>query len=325
MLQKRLITAGLLVVCLWAFNSSRLTGPADDGATRVLSHRGVHQIYDRENLGRDACTAERIYEPRHDFLENTIASMQSAFAAGADVVELDIHLTQDGHFAVFHDWTLDCRTEGAGLTEDAMRAALKELDIGYGYTADGGQTYPFRGRFVGAMPMLDEVFEVFPSHRFLINLKSNDVHSGEAFAAFITAHPEWRQNVYGFYGGPRSIEGAQVGFPDLNGFSTAQTKTCLKSYALWGWSGYVPAPCRKTQVLVPISHARYLWGWPHKFTTRMKASGSVVMVAGPYEGRRWGIGGVNSTQLAAQIPLGFDGFVWTDKAELIGPYLENQE
>ena len=39
--------------------------------------------------------------------------MRAAFAAGADIVELDIHPTTDGQFAVFHDWTLDCRTEDA--------------------------------------------------------------------------------------------------------------------------------------------------------------------------------------------------------------------
>ena len=38
--------------------------------------------------------------------------MRAAFDSGADVVELDVHLTPDGKFAVFHDWTLDCRTDG---------------------------------------------------------------------------------------------------------------------------------------------------------------------------------------------------------------------
>ena len=32
------------------------------------------------------------------------------------MIEIDVHPTTDGQFAVFHDWTLDCRTNGAGVT-----------------------------------------------------------------------------------------------------------------------------------------------------------------------------------------------------------------
>ena len=109
---------------------------------RLIAHRGVHQTFHRENLENDTCTAERIYPPEHDYLENTLRSMEAAFAAGADIVELDVHPTTDGHFAVIHDWTVDCRTEGTGETRSHDLAYLKTLDIGYGYTADGGATYP---------------------------------------------------------------------------------------------------------------------------------------------------------------------------------------
>jgi glycerophosphoryl diester phosphodiesterase len=70
--------------------------------------------------------------------------MRAAFNAGADVVEIDVHPTNDGHFAVIHDWTLDCRTNGRGVTRKHSLAELKTLDAGYGYTADGGKTFPFR-------------------------------------------------------------------------------------------------------------------------------------------------------------------------------------
>ena len=68
--------------------------------------------------------------------------MRAAFDAGADIVEFDVHPTTDGHFAVFHDWTLDCRTDGKGVTREHTLAELKKLDVGYGYTADGGKTFP---------------------------------------------------------------------------------------------------------------------------------------------------------------------------------------
>ena len=49
---------------------------------------------------------------------------------------------------------------------------LQALDIAYGYTADGGGTYPFRGQGVGEMPSMDEVFETFPDGSFLIDIKT---------------------------------------------------------------------------------------------------------------------------------------------------------
>ncbi len=79
-----------------------------------------------------------------DYLENTIRSMRAGFEAGADIVEIDVHHTTDNEFAVFHDWTLDCRTNGHGVTRGHTMAELKRFDIGYGYTSDSGKTFPFR-------------------------------------------------------------------------------------------------------------------------------------------------------------------------------------
>ena len=90
---------------------------APDGVPGVLAHRGVHQTFSREGLTRDTCTATRIDPPTNPFLENTIPSMRASFAAGASAIEVDVHPTTDGEFAVFHDWTLDCRTNGAESRE----------------------------------------------------------------------------------------------------------------------------------------------------------------------------------------------------------------
>ncbi|MCC3377780.1 glycerophosphodiester phosphodiesterase family protein, partial [Cohnella sp. REN36] len=80
----------------------------------LLAHRGLAQTFSIEGVTNDTCTAERIYKPEHPYIENTIPSMEAAFRAGADIVEFDIRPTKDGQFAVFHDWTLDCRTNGKG-------------------------------------------------------------------------------------------------------------------------------------------------------------------------------------------------------------------
>ena len=111
--------------------------------------------------------------------------LAQTFQAGADIVELDLHITKDRQFAVFHDWKLDYRTNGTGVTRDYTIAELKSLDVGYGYSADGGKTFPFRGKGVGLMPSLDEVLAYFPERSFLIHVKSNDPKEGTACSIFV--------------------------------------------------------------------------------------------------------------------------------------------
>lgn len=103
-------------------NNTSLLSNRADGKPVVLAHRGLAQEYDRTGLTGGTCTAERMLPPRHDYLENTIRSMDAAFARGADVLELDVHPTTDGKFAVFHDWTVVCRTEGSGETRSHSMA-----------------------------------------------------------------------------------------------------------------------------------------------------------------------------------------------------------
>jgi glycerophosphoryl diester phosphodiesterase family protein len=104
---------------------------------------------------------DRVREPITPEIENTIDSMRAAFELGEDAVELDVHPTTDVQFAVFHDWTLDCRTEGHGETRAHDMAYLKTLDVGYGYSADGGRTFPLRGKGIGLMPSFADVMQAF--------------------------------------------------------------------------------------------------------------------------------------------------------------------
>src|SRR5207248_7119045 len=145
----------------------------------------------------------------------TIRSMRASFDAGADVVELDVHPTTDGEFAVFHDWTLDCRTDGQGVTREQSMAKLKMLDIGYGYTADGGKTFPFRGKGIGMMPTLTEVLAAFPEQRLLINVKSRDPSEGDKLAAVLNKLPAARRAQIMVYGGDEPVEVVRQQTPEI--------------------------------------------------------------------------------------------------------------
>ena len=62
--------------------------------------------------------------------ENTLASMREAFELGADAVELDLRLTQDGVPVLLHDATVDRTTNGTGPVSAMTLAEGKELDAG---------------------------------------------------------------------------------------------------------------------------------------------------------------------------------------------------
>jgi glycerophosphoryl diester phosphodiesterase len=322
---KVVLGAGLVIAGgIWAFNTTVFTNFPRDNPIRLIAHRGQHQPFDSEGVGRDTCTASRILKPTHSLLENTIPSMQAAFQAGADVVELDIHLTPDNHFAVFHDWTLDCRTNAEGVTEETPMDLLKTLDIGHGYTADGGQTFPFRGTGVGMMPTLTEVFDAIPAGRFLINFKSRRSEEGEALARMLRDNSSFREATVAVYGGGEPTEAAKAGVKDLRGFSASGMKTCLMNYLLLGWSGHVPQECQGTLVMVPANYALLLWGWPERFYQRMQSVGSEVIILGPFAASDVGSSGVDTPADWDLVPDHFPGYVWTNRIEDAAAHLRRR-
>ena len=65
-----------------------------------------------------------------EFPENTLASFRSAIELGVDVIELDVHRSEDGGLPVIHDHLLDRTTDGSGLVRDHTMAELKRFDAG---------------------------------------------------------------------------------------------------------------------------------------------------------------------------------------------------
>ncbi|WP_274423314.1 glycerophosphodiester phosphodiesterase family protein [Chelativorans sp. YIM 93263] len=318
---KILIGLLLIVVAVYFWNASWLAPLPENPAIQVIAHRGVHQTFNRAGIGNQTCTAKRIFPSTHSFIENTIPSMRAAFEAGADVVEIDVHPTKDGKFAVIHDWTLDCRTDGSGVTREHDMESLKALDVGYGYTADDGRTYPLRGTGVGLMPALSEVLETFPDHRFLINYKSREAREGDMLAAKLAEHPEWRSSIWAVYGGDAPTNRAVSLIDGLKGFGASAVKTCLMRYMALGWTGHVPQACRDTYVMVPLNLRRLMWGWPDRFHARMKSVGSEIILIGPYFGGDSGTSGIDTLDQLEQVPENFNGYVWTNRIEVIGPAL----
>ena len=75
-------------------------------------------------------------------------------AAGADGLELDVHLSADGVAVVCHDATLDRTTDATGPVAARTAAELARVDAGYRFTDDGGD-HPFRGQGIGVPSLRD--------------------------------------------------------------------------------------------------------------------------------------------------------------------------
>lgn len=319
-MKKRYIALGLLGVAgaaLYLGNASWLATPQGE-APYFIAHRGVHQTFDPVRVGRDDCTAILIDPPRHTLIENTLPSIEAAFAAGASRVEIDIHPTTDGEFAVFHDWTLDCRTQGSGPVRAQSMDMLRTLDAGYGYTADGGETFPLRGLGIGAIPTLAEVFDAFPARDFLINIKSNDPQEAEALVAYIEARalPVGHMIILS---APRPDARLAALRPDIRRMSRATVRRCARDYLAWGWSGHVPQSCHDTVVVLPANYAGFAWGWPTRLENRMAAVGTDVWVMGDLDRSSMNSTGIDTAAARDALNARFRGGISTNRIERVGP------
>jgi glycerophosphoryl diester phosphodiesterase len=307
---------GFIAASLYVWNASWWGAP-QTYALDIQAHRGLHQSFSRDGLTRDSCTAARIDTPTHDYIENTLPSMRAALDYGASQIEIDIHPTIDGEFAVFHDWGLACRTNGVGPVRDLSWAQLKDLDIGYGYTADGGISFPFRGQFIGVMPRLSDVLNNFPETRFAVNIKSRSRKEAQLLMRYLEAMDITRLDFIGHHAPMKEIKTIK---PEARVMSRQSAKACLLSYMALGWSGYVPKPCHNMTVPVPVNYRRLLWGWPYKFETRLNKRASRSLLIGPLS--HAGTAGLDSPEDLKWVPKHYSGIVFTNKAEIIGPILK---
>lgn len=105
----------------------------------------------------------RGYEP-----ENTLKSFQKALDLNADGIELDVHLSSDGHLIVIHDETIDRTTNGKGFVNTFTLAELKTFLIDDQYE----------------IPTLKEVFDLV-NKKCLINIELKGLGTADKVADLI--------------------------------------------------------------------------------------------------------------------------------------------
>jgi glycerophosphoryl diester phosphodiesterase len=308
-------SAAALIAGVYVMNASWLA-PQPAGSPRVLAHRGMYQHTRPQVTDHDTCSARRMKPPSHSYLENTIPSMQASFDAGATAVELDAHPLKNGEFAVFHDVDLDCRTNGRGATKDHSMAYLRSLDAGYGYSPDGGKTFPLRGKGVGMIKSLHEVLSALPGKTIVIDIQSTKAVHSERLIAYLRAHGHpVDSRLWVWAEGPARDRLRRLA-PQARVISTRQAKACVVRYLAAGWAGYVPDACRGGSIFVPIDLRWAFWGWPNRFLARMREAGTEVVLTGPFAQREPGL--LKVSHLNA-VPARFPGIILTDRIDPIGP------
>jgi glycerophosphoryl diester phosphodiesterase len=117
--------------------------------------------------------------------ENTMVAFRRAVDWWrADMLELDVRLTRDGHVVVIHDETLDRTTDGEGPVAARTLDEIRTLDAGYQFQdSEGG--HPFRGTGV-LVPTFEEVLAAFPNTR--LNVESKEPRAAAPLVEVIRRH-----------------------------------------------------------------------------------------------------------------------------------------
>jgi glycerophosphoryl diester phosphodiesterase len=312
---KRSTIALLLVaaaaVALSAMNASWLA-PAPKGRLVLVAHRGIAQPVDRD-AGGD-CSARQSGASGHNFIENTLFSMQNAVRFGARGLALDVQASGDGHAIIFRDVELECRTDGTGRADERPLSYLRRLDMGHGYSRDGGRSFPLRGRGVGAMPTAAEVIRAFPRETLIFTLR--EAAAADALVAAFAEAGVPIGDHHGFAGAPAAL--ARLRALTRAGWvlDPQASEACQADYRRTGWLGIVPDSCRGATLVLPRQGGWTLWGWPYRFLDRMTGAGARLLIAGDVGGDA--LVGLERPEQLGEVPRHYRGLLLIEDMHDVG-------
>lgn len=97
---------------------------------------------------------------------DTLFALKTAVTKGADVLEIDVHMTADRHIVVLHDTTVNRTTNGEGRVDELTLAQIKKLDAAHWFVPNCGtcherpvSEYIYRGYATRARPMPADLLE----------------------------------------------------------------------------------------------------------------------------------------------------------------------
>jgi glycerophosphoryl diester phosphodiesterase len=168
--------------------------------------------------------------------ENTLPTFDAGMNAGADGLELDVHLSADGVVIVHHDTTLERTTCGSGPVASRTAAELSRLDV----------------------PTLREVLSRYPEARIIIEMKVDAAEIGEAVAREVREAAAVDRVCAAGYGA-RALVAVRRALPDMaTSAHLAEVQRALRrKWMCWPlrsceWQGYqVPECAGRLRVVSP--------------------------------------------------------------------------
>jgi glycerophosphoryl diester phosphodiesterase len=154
--------------------------------------------------------------------ENRLSTFDAGMKAGADGLELDVHLSADGMVMVHHDTTLDRTTTGSGPVTAKNAAELAGLGV----------------------PTLTEVLGRYSKARIIIEMKQDEAPLGEAVGCAVReAGAVDRVCAAGF--GRRAVVAVRELFPAIatSAHQEEVRRALHRTWARWplrscAWGGY---------------------------------------------------------------------------------------
>jgi glycerophosphoryl diester phosphodiesterase len=308
-----LLAVAVVIVTLTVMNASWLAG-RPEGRLTLIAHRGSGQPIP---VGAPADCNARHVTPHNqgNLIENSAGAMTKSVRDGANGLMLDVRATSDGRAVIFRDARLECRTNGTGAVAERDLAYLRTLDIGHGYSQDGGRTFPQRGLAIGAMPIVEDVLAFYRDIVLVFDLP--DARAAEAtVAAFQRAGVQIGPR-HGFAGPPEAR--ARLRQLTQGGFvlDRQASDACMAPYYSTGWLGIVSGPCNGTTLTLSRHGGWTIWGWPYRFLARMTSAGARFFIAGDdAQGDRW-VGLTEAEQLG-EVPHDYTGMLLVEDMDNVG-------
>jgi glycerophosphoryl diester phosphodiesterase len=176
--------------------------------------------------------------------ENTLFAFERATALDVDMLDMDVRLSRDGQLLVLHDADVGRTTNGSGLVAELDAAEVLTLDAGYRWTADGGESYPYRNQGI-RIPTFAEVLARYPRSAKSVELKNAEPAAAEQLCQMLkAANQERRVVVSSFY--ESSLRAFREQCPTI---ATAAGPTSAKILVMLHWLGLERALSPSYQVL----------------------------------------------------------------------------
>jgi glycerophosphoryl diester phosphodiesterase len=203
--------------------------------------------------------------------ENTIAAFDRGVAAGADGLELDVHLSADGVAVVHHDDLLDRTTDASGPIAARTAAELARVDAGVSFVDVAGRA-SCAGQGLG-IPTLRQVLERYRDRRLIIEMKVDTEAMAYAVAAEVRAAGAVDRACAAGYGA-RSLGVVRSALPEL---ATSACHPEVRLGLFRSWAGW-PATCADYGGFQVPERAGRLRVVSQRFVRHAHAAGLTVQV-----------------------------------------------